>query len=46
MAGNPCRTMAGPILCERPKAARDCNIEPPASPYAIMRRAYLYRRTQ
>jgi hypothetical protein len=22
---------------------RDCNIEPPASPYAIMRRAYPYR---
>jgi hypothetical protein len=25
------------------KADRDCNIEPPASPYAIMRRAYPYR---
>ena len=25
------------------KADRDCNIEPPASPYAIMRRVYLYR---
>ena len=24
-------------------ADRDCNIEPPASPYAIMRRAYPYR---
>jgi hypothetical protein len=24
-------------------ADRDCNIEPPASPYAIMRRAYSYR---
>ena len=26
-----------------PKADRDCNIEPPASPYAIMRRVYPYR---
>ena len=25
------------------KADRDCNIEPPASPYAIMRRAHPYR---
>ena len=25
------------------KADRDCNIEPPASPYAIMRRVYPYR---
>jgi hypothetical protein len=25
------------------KSDRDCNIEPPASPYAIMRRAYPYR---
>ena len=25
------------------KADRDCNIEPPASPYAIMRRACPYR---
>ena len=25
------------------KADRDCNIEPPASPYVIMRRAYPYR---
>ena len=24
-------------------ADRDCNIEPPALPYAIMRRAYPYR---
>jgi hypothetical protein len=25
------------------KGDRDCNIEPPASPYAIMRRVYPYR---
>ena len=25
------------------KADRDCNIEPPASPYAIMRRVHPYR---
>ena len=31
------------ILCERPKGDRDCNIEPPASPYAIMRRDRPYR---
>ena len=31
-------------FCECPKADRDCNIEPPTSPYAIMRRDRPYRR--
>ena len=30
-------------LYDRLRTRRDCNIEPPASPYAIMRRAYPYR---
>jgi hypothetical protein len=29
-------------MTDRPSAA-DCNIEPPASPYAIMRRVHPYR---
>ena len=32
------------FLASARKADRDCNIEPPASPYAIMRRAQPPRR--
>ena len=30
-------------IVRAPKADRDCNTEPPASPYAIMRRVHPYR---
>ena len=37
------RTMAMVYFASARKADRDCNLEPPASPYAIMRRTYPYR---
>jgi hypothetical protein len=30
-------------FCARREDDRDCNIQPPASPYAIMRRVHPYR---
>ena len=31
------------VTASDPEDDRDCNIEPPASPYAIMRRVHPYR---
>ena len=44
--GNPAGTMAmvsSSGVLRAPERPSDCNIEPPASPYAIMRRDYPYR---